>query len=170
MDIYLTTIKNPQSSQFTENPQSQQCLLIFAVFKYYRIIAMDLPIRLIRDRPVPGPTYLDRVHYVVKYAVHLHQHNVSSDIHEEIHQGLEYCKEYLNDPAGAPDNTFAMMIMFVGKYLRNRIAFCNSCLNDAFIVRIVDATYQIAQMQSVPLKNFPLAIKDLDDYGDCSRF
>ena len=166
MDIYLTLkIPNHHNSQF----KSQQCLLIFTVFKYYRIIAMDLPIRLIRDL-VPGPIDLDRVRYVVKYAVHLHQHNVSSDIHEEIHQGLEYCKEYLNDPAGAHDKTFAMMIRFVRKYLRNRIEFCNSCLNTNFIVSIVDATYQIAKMQSVPLKNFPLAIKDLDDYGDCSRF
>ena len=53
---------------------------------------------------------------MVKYAVHLYRHNVSSDIYEKIHPGLEYCKEYLNDPAGAHDETFAMMIAFVRGY------------------------------------------------------
>jgi hypothetical protein len=171
MDIYLTTIKNPQSPQSTvDNPQSQQYLLIFTVLKksYCRIIAMDLPIRL-RDPRVPVIN-LVQVRYVVKYAVHLYRHNVSSDIHTKIHQGLECCKEYLNDPAGAHGETFAMMIAFVMEYSQNRIAFCNSCLNNGFIARIVDAAYQIAKMQSVPLKNFPLAIKNLDDYGDYSPF
>ena len=72
--------------------------------------------------------------------------------------------------AGAYGETFAIMIAFVMEYSQNRITFCNSCLNNAFIARIVDAAYQIAKMQSVPLKNFPLAIKDLDDYGDYSPF
>ena len=35
---------------------------------------------------------------------------------------------------------------------------------------MVEAAYQIAKMQSVPLMNSPWAIKNLDDYGDYSPF
>jgi hypothetical protein len=107
--------------------------------------------------------------YVMKHAVRLRLHNnLPVDVHEKIHEGLRCCEEYFNDPKEVPGETYRTMARFVKNYSKERIKFCDSYLND-FAVRVVNDTYQMAKIRSVPFsKDFPLAVKDLEDYGDYS--
>ena len=110
-----------------------------------------------------------KVYDVIKYAAKLCEHkDLPDETHRKIDTGLKACKEYFKDHEGVPEETFKTMAGFVMEYSKKRIQFCNSHLNN-FVVHVVNEAYKVARIRSVPFsRDFPLTLKDLEDYGDYS--
>ena len=110
-----------------------------------------------------------KVYDVIKPGENLRKHRgLASETYDKIDAGLKACKEYFKDPEGVPDKTFEATVQFVKEYSESRTQFCNSHLHN-FAVRVINAAYQIAMVQSVVFsKDFTLTLKDLEEYGDYS--